>query len=227
MTRRLCSCNAFVVVLNAPVSTFLALVSLIILLLDSVHKGELTSVLAIFPLRYLHNLPWDAYRLFTWPLVHKSFSHAWGNLTTLLLLGPPLEERIGSARLFGVLAVTASATGCIHAALFSNGLIGASGLVMCLLLLSASHAARYSPATGVYELPLSFLVLAVTYVTREVAAMGQDDGISRIAHLLGVACGVIFALRLAPGTPEGTAAGSPSAPQASQRRVRVGSDDSW
>lgn len=201
-SRRLCSCNAFVVVLSAPVSTGVALLSLAVLLLDQVHHGELTTALAIYPVRYLHSLPWDAYRLFTWPLVHRNFSHAWGNLATLLLLGPPLEDRLGSWRLAAILAVTAAATGCLHAALFSNGLIGASGLVMCLLLLSASHAARYSPASGVYELPLSFLVLSVTYVVREVAAMGQDDGISRLAHLLGVACGVLFALRFAAVAPQ-------------------------
>ena len=64
-----------------------------------------------------------------------------------------------------------------------------------------------SSAARVYELPLSesFLVrvLGVAYVTREVAAMGQDDGISRVAHLLGVACGVGFGLRFA-GTSSDT-----------------------
>jgi hypothetical protein len=68
---------------------------------------------------------------------------------------------------------------------------------MCLLLLSASHAAVFNENQRVYELPLSFLVLTVTYISRELAAMGQDDGISRIAHLLGVASGVAFALRYA------------------------------
>jgi hypothetical protein len=80
---------------------------------------------------------------------------------------------------------------------------------MCLLLLSASHAARYNEAQRVYELPLSFLVLTVTYISRELAAMGQDDGIARIAHLLGVACGVAFALHLARGTPTGSHGGVP------------------
>ena len=195
--RRLCSCSAYVVVLSAPVSTGFALVALAILFLDGVHQGDLTMALAVYPIRHLYNLPWDVYRLLTWPLVHRNFSHAWGNLTTLLLIGPPLEERLGSRRLACVLAVTAAVTGGLHAALFTNGLIGASGLVMCLLLISASQAARFSPSAGVYELPLSFVILAVTYVSRELAALGQDDGISRVAHLGGVALGLLFALRFA------------------------------
>jgi membrane associated rhomboid family serine protease len=203
-SRRLCSCNAFVIVLSAPLTTGLALASLALLLLDQAHSGRFTEQMAIYPFKYLRAW-WDLYRLFTYPLLHRNFSHCWANLSTLLLLGPPLEERYGSMHLGAVLAVTSVITGIIHASLFHNGLIGASGLVMCLLLLSASHAARFNELQRVYELPLSFLVLTVTYVTREVAAIGQDDGISRISHLLGVACGIAFALHLARRASAGAA----------------------
>lgn len=197
------------------------MLSMIILLLDSVHKGVFTTTLAIYPWQTLDDLPWDVYRLFTWPLVHSNFSHAWSNLAVLLLLGPPLEEYLGSRRLFATLAVTAAVTGFVHALLFSSGLIGSSCLVLCLLLLSASHAARFSPTAGVYELPLSYLILAVTYVTREVAALGQDGGVSRFALLVGVSCGVVFALRVAPvARAAGDAVGSSAKP------ARLGSETS-
>jgi membrane associated rhomboid family serine protease len=126
--RRLCSCNAFVIVMSAPLSTGIALCSLALLLLDNVHNGLLTENMAIYPFRYFRGW-WDLYRLLTWPLLHRNFAHAWANLATLLLLGPPLEERIGSLNLGGVLAVTSVVTGLLHASLFSNGLIGASGML--------------------------------------------------------------------------------------------------
>jgi membrane associated rhomboid family serine protease len=125
--KRLCSCNAFVVVLSSPLSTSLTLCSLALLLLDNVHNGLLTERMAVFPFRYFRGW-WELYRIFTWPLLHRNFAHAWGNLATLLLLGPPLEERVGSLHLGGVLAVTSGVTGLLHASLFSNGLIGASGM---------------------------------------------------------------------------------------------------
>src|SRR5687768_16510925 len=91
---RLCTCNAFVVVFCAPISTLLALVSLAVLLLDQVNDGNLTKALAVYPLRFLRS-PWQWHRLISYVVAHNNFSHAWSNLTTVLLLGPALEERYG------------------------------------------------------------------------------------------------------------------------------------
>jgi membrane associated rhomboid family serine protease len=105
----------------------------------------------------------------------------------ILLLGPLLEERFGSTKLFGMILVTALATGLINLAVFDTGLLGASGIVFMMILLASTANIRSG------AIPLTFLAVAVIYLGGEIVrAVGKDDGISQMAHLIGGVTGAVF-----------------------------------
>ena len=83
-------------------------------LLFMTYHSSLTS-----PLTYL--------RFFTHVIGHGGWSHLVGNASYILLLGPMLEEKYGSAQIVKIMAVTAAVTGILNYILFPGvALCGAS-----------------------------------------------------------------------------------------------------
>ena len=77
----------------------------------------------------------------------------------MLVLGPTLEERYGSATIFKLSAVTALVAGLAHCLLYSNTmLLGASGIVFMMILLSSVGGARNG------TIPLTLILVAVLYI---------------------------------------------------------------
>jgi len=154
--------------------------------------AAIARALAVVPFRYWSS-PVDAYRLLTYVFAHVDGAHYMGNITSILLLGPALEARWGAATLAGVAATSTVATGLINAAALGTGLVGSSGLVMTLLLLSAATATAWRGGdAGVAEVPLSFVALVALHAGRELVSAFTDDGVSRLAHLVGMACGFLW-----------------------------------
>jgi membrane associated rhomboid family serine protease len=172
----------------------------------SAGAGESVSrALAVVPLRYL----WSARgaggagwaRLLLYPLAHRDWGHLLSNLASVLLAGPAVEARLGSARTAALLALSASATGLAHAcAVTGAGLIGASGIALTLLVLlaagdlrdaqAAARGAGAGAGAGVLLLPLPLLLLLALHAAREVGgALSGDAGVSHFAHLAGLAAG--------------------------------------
>ena len=71
------------------------------------------------------------------------------------------------------------ATGLINLLLFRTGLMGADGVVLMLILLSAMADVRAG------SLPLSFLLLAVIFLGHEVMLILRDGSLAQLAQLLG------------------------------------------
>ncbi|MBQ7859964.1 MAG: rhomboid family intramembrane serine protease [Faecalibacterium sp.] len=165
---------------NAPVVlTFVLLCFLVTLiglltgsrsttLLFSAYRGSVTN-----PLTYL--------RLFTHVLGHSGLDHFIGNGMYLLLLGPLLEEKYGSATMLKVILATALVTGVVHCVLWSNtALCGASGVVFAFIVLSSFTAFKEG------EIPLSFLLVAILYVGQEVSSgLLIADNVSNLTHIIG------------------------------------------
>ena len=139
-------------------------------------------------------------RLLLYPLAHRDWGHLLSNLASVLLAGPAVEARLGSARTAALLALSAAATGLAHAcAVAGAGLIGASGIALTLLVLLAAGDLRAAQAAarggaggagGVLLLPLPLLLLLALHAAREVGgALAGDAGVSHFAHLLGLAAG--------------------------------------
>jgi rhomboid protease GluP len=173
---------------NAPVVLTLTLLATAVLVADQLSGG------AVIP-RYFVTYPefqgpggpgLAAVRLFTYVLGHQNWVHLMSNFSFILLIGPVLEEKYGSGPLFVMMLVTALVTGVLNALLFRTGLMGASGIVFMLILLSSFSNIRSG------EIPLTFVLIVVLFLAREViAAFGQDD-ISQFAHVLGGICGSLF-----------------------------------
>lgn len=145
----------------------------------SVYRSSLLS-----PLTYV--------RFFGHVLGHAGWEHFFGNITLILVVGPLLEEKYGSANLLFVILATALATGLVHFIFFPRvGLLGASGVVFALILLSSFTSMKEG------EIPLTFLLVAVIYIGQQVyEGLFVQDNVSNLTHILGgvVGAGLGFAM---------------------------------
>jgi membrane associated rhomboid family serine protease len=106
----------------------------------------------------------------------------------ILLVGPMLEEKYGGRTLVIMMAVTAFLTGLIFFIFFpQSSLLGASGIVLMMILLSSFANA------GKDEIPLTLILVTVLYLGTEVInGLLVRDNISQLAHIIGGGCGGIF-----------------------------------
>ena len=171
---------------NSPVILTLTLVSTSVLILDqflgdSFTKRYFTVYPAFNPAFFL-----DYTRLFSHILGHKDWPHLIGNFSFILLIGPILEEKYGSAVILSMILVTGLITGVLNIIFFSTGLMGASGIVFMLILLSSFTNFRSG------EIPLTFLLIFLLFFVKEITSAFLDDNISQCAHMVGGICGSIF-----------------------------------
>ncbi len=125
-------------------------------------------------------------RLISYIAGHANWSHLIGNLMIILLVGPLLEEKYGSGKLLEMVLVTGISTALLNTVLFSNSLIGGSGIAFMLILLSSFSNIKSK------EIPLTFIIIAVLYVGSEVISILKNDQISQFSHLAGGFAGAIY-----------------------------------
>ncbi|MCD7737611.1 MAG: rhomboid family intramembrane serine protease [Lachnospiraceae bacterium] len=179
--------NRLKIVINAPVILSFVLISFIATLLNQITGGVSN---AMFFMTYHSPLtsPLTWLRFFTHVFGHSGWEHLIGNMTYLLLLGPMLEEKYGSADILKVIAVTALMTGLVNYIFFPNvALCGASGVVFALILLSSIVGVRQR------EIPLTFILVAVIFLGQQVyEGIAIEDNISNMAHIVGGIIGSVF-----------------------------------
>lgn len=88
----------FAIRFNAPVVLSFAILSLLVLVLDSATGGASTARLFCVYRAPLTD-PLTYVRFFTHVLGHSGYSHYMSNMLLLLLVGPGLEEKYGSRNL--------------------------------------------------------------------------------------------------------------------------------
>ena len=131
-------------------------------------------------------------RLFGHVLGHADWSHLFGNMMYILLLGPMIEEKYGTRNTLLVMAVTAAVTGIVNMLLFPNTmLLGASGIVFAFILM-ASITVREDG-----KIPVTFILVAVLYIGQQVFEMvTRQDNVSQLTHILGGAVGSVLGFLL-------------------------------
>lgn len=177
---------------NAPVVLSFALLALVVTFLPMETRVHYFAAHPKF-------IDWTSYvGLFTHTLGHANWEHYIGNFMLILLLGPILEERHGSVTLLVMMLITALVTGLANAALSSNPLLGASGIVFMMILLASTANIKSG------EIPLTFIAIALIYLGGEVyRAVKNDDNVSHMAHLIGGLAGAAFGFLGARGKGAG------------------------
>jgi len=177
---------------NSPVVLSFALISFLALVLGRLTGGASTMKLFCVYRASLTD-PLTYVRFFGHVLGHTSFEHYIGNMLLLLVIGPSIEEKYGSANVLKCMAVTALITGLVQFLLFpGNALLGASGMVFMMIILS-SFAGK---SEG--KVPLTLILVTVLYIGNEIltGVYAGADGVSQLTHVLGGACGLAMGFML-------------------------------
>ena len=124
--------------------------------------------------------------LFTHVCGHANWAHLIGNFTLILVIGPMLEENYGSRSLLFMIVITALVTGVLNAFLFTSALLGASGVVFMMILLSSFTNFSHG------EIPLTFILVMVLYMSMQIMDSFNKNDISQFAHIVGGLCGSFF-----------------------------------
>ena len=176
---------------NAPVILSFAAICLVAMGLNYITNGA--SNRAVFVTYHSSLLsPMTYIRLITHVFGHSGWEHFIGNMAYILLLGPMLEEKYGSARILQIVAITAVVTGIVNYVFFWNvALCGASGVCFAFILLSSFT--RFKEG----EIPLTFILVAIIYLGQQVYdGIVLKDNISNMAHIFGGIVGGIIGFSL-------------------------------
>ena len=116
---------------------------------------------------------------------HADWNHLLNNMMYVLLVGPMLEEKYGSVNLILVMLATALLTGLANFIFFPGTmLLGASGIVFALILLSSITRTEGG------AIPVTFILVAILYIGQQVwQAITVRDNVSYMAHIASGAVG--------------------------------------
>ncbi len=129
------------------------------------------------------------FTLFSYPLGHASVDHLLGNMSIFLLIGPMLEEKYSSKVLLILIIITTILTGLVQVLLFHSGILGASGIVFMMIVLTSFTNMKGN------RIPLTFIFIAVLFLAKEVySGIFIANNISELAHLLGATVGIVYIL---------------------------------
>ena len=170
---------------NAPVILSFSFLTVIILLLNEVLAGSIMPYFTVGGKMDWVN-PISYFRLFSHVLGHKDWNHLLSNIMFILLLGPILEEKYGTKKLLLMIALTGLVTGLIITFFSHTYVLGSSGIVFMLILLSSIVNAQRN------TVPLTFILVASLYLGKEVVEMFKDNEVSQTAHIVGGICGAVF-----------------------------------
>ena len=171
---------------NSPLVLTYALVALGVLIINywtqgisnmlffSIYRSPLTD-----PLLYI--------RMLGHAIGHYDVSHFFNNLVLILLVGPMLEEKYGSKWLGIMMLVTALVTGLLFMAVSPYALLGGSGLVFMLILLSSFTNLQKG------RIPFTLILAIFIFIGREIlSGATTQTNVSHMTHIVGGICGAIF-----------------------------------
>lgn len=179
------------VAVNAPAVLGFAAVCVVAQLLNMLTGGA--SNRAVFSV-YASSLldPLTYLRCVCHVFGHADWGHLIGNMMYLLILGPMLEEKHGSANLLLVMLITAVVTGVVNMVFFPHVMLrGASGVVFAMVLLASITRTEGG------AIPLTFILVALLYIGQQVyEGVTQADNISQMAHIVGGIVGSVLGFTL-------------------------------
>ncbi len=165
---------------NSPAVLTFTLVCVAVQVLNMLTGGASNrAVFCVYRGSLINPMTW--LRCVTHVFGHADWDHLLNNMMYLLILGPMLEEKYGTANIAIVMLITAVVTGVVNILFFPGvALLGASGIVFAMVLLSS--------ITSVTDgtIPLTFILVAVLYIGRQLyQGLFVRDSISQMAHIVG------------------------------------------
>ena len=172
---------------NSPIILGFVILSFIVYVVDNLTGGFSTRLLfSVYRSSFID--PFTYFRFFGHVLGHANLDHFLGNIMLILVIGPMLEEKYGSANILFVILATALVTGLVHSFVFPHVyLLGASGVVFAFILLSSFAGFREG------RIPFTFIVVALLYIGQQVyQGVFVQDNISNLTHILGGIVGAVL-----------------------------------
>lgn len=180
---------------NAPLTLSLSIIMALVFFADAKISNSLIT--NYFTLESKDNFDvsnlFGYIKLFSYVFGHGDLTHLTSNLMILLLIGPLIEERYGFGMTFWMIFFVAGLNGFVNILFFHSQLIGASGIVFMMMLLSSFVNVRKG------DIPLTFICIIALYLSKEIKAfydashsIGDISNVSNISHLVGGLCGAIF-----------------------------------
>ena len=171
---------------NSPVVLTFFFISLGVLIFNTISKNTL-NVLLFSTYRSSIFSPLTYVRMVTHIFGHQGWSHFMNNYLTILLIGPMIEEKYGSINLLYMIVLTAFLTGILHNIFSRNRLLGASGIVYMMIVLSSFVNIEAG------KIPITLILIFIFYLVNEIlSSILKLDNISHVGHLIGAICGIAF-----------------------------------
>ena len=161
-------------------------ISFIVLILKYITLGKSNDILFSSYKSSLLN-PLTYIRIFTHALGHHDWKHFSNNFLYILLIGPMIEEKYGTLNLLIMMIITAGVTGIINFILGKKKILGASGIVFMMIVLSSFVNIQ----TG--KIPITLVLIFIFYIVNEILeGLFKKDNLSHLGHVIGAICGGIF-----------------------------------
>ena len=176
--------RGFRLAFNTPAVLGFAGVCLVAMVLNLLTDGASNRTLfSVYRAPLTNPLTW--LRMVCHVFGHADWNHLLNNMMYVLLVGPMLEEKYGSVNLILVMLATALLTGLANFIFFPGTmLLGASGIVFALILLSSITRTEGG------AIPVTFILVAILYIGQQVwQAITVRDNVSYMAHIAGGAVG--------------------------------------
>lgn len=162
------------------------LISLSAYILNIISSGKTNDILFSSYRSSLLN-PLTYIRFFTHIIGHENWKHFSSNFLYILLIGPMIEEKYGTLNLLIMILITAGVTGLINSLFTNKKILGASGIVFMLIVLSSFVNLEAG------KIPITLILIFIFYIVNEIIdGLFKNDKVSHLAHLLGAVCGFIF-----------------------------------
>ena len=126
-------------------------------------------------------------RFFTHVLGHSDWKHFSNNFLYILLIGPMIEEKYGTINLLIMMLITAGFTGIVNHIRGKKRILGASGIVFMLIMMSSFVNIEAG------KVPITLILMFICYIVNEIIdAIVKKDDVSHSGHIIGAIFGVIF-----------------------------------
>lgn len=176
---------------NSPIILSFFFISLVSLILGTLSGGVSTATaFSVYRSSLLNPLTYI--RFVGHIFGHANAAHFFNNMLLLLVVGPPLEQLYGSKTMAVGILITALTTGILQFAAFpGTALLGASGVVFMLIMMSSLSGAKSG------QIPITLILVAIMYLGQEVYSIFFiRDNVANLIHIVGGICGIGMGLQV-------------------------------